>query len=149
MLTYVKYAPLSRTSQALKSHILSTLSQYDNRLPVWVAYFFIGVISVISVIGKSHTYNSYTSYTTYNNPTKKRVPRRTLLKYFKEHPLPNNHALLFGHKHSTIGYAKCLVEILDVAQCSIHAVLAERVNVGLCEACSLLVADVLSPDCSV
>ena len=39
--------------------------------------------------------------------------------------LPDNHALLLGQEHSTIGDAECLVEGVDVTQCHIHTVLAE------------------------
>ena len=63
--------------------------------------------------------------------------------------LPDDHSFLLRKEHGTVGDAEGVVECRYVAQGRVHAVLAERMNVNLCKAGSLLVADVLAPDRSI
>ena len=63
--------------------------------------------------------------------------------------LPDHHPLLCWKEHGSVGDAEGIVEGLDVAEGRVHAVLAERMNVNLCKAGSLLVTDVLAPDRSI
>ena len=74
------------------------------------------------------------------------VPEGTGQKFFELFGLPDNHSLLLWKEHGSVGDAEGIVEGLDVAEGCVHAVLAERVHVNLCQAGSLLVADVLAPD---
>ena len=67
----------------------------------------------------------------------------------QSHQLPDDHSLLLRKEHGTVGNVEGLVECRYVAQGRVNAVLAERMNVNLCKAGSLLVADVLAPDRSI
>lgn len=89
-------------------------------------------IGVIGIIGlRYNTYNSYNTYSTYNSyipPAalqKKPQPRGAAVGNYLKTILPDDNALLGGHKHLTIGDAEGLVECVDIAQCGIHAVLAQ------------------------
>ena len=77
------------------------------------------------------------------------VPEGTGQKLFELFGLPDHHSLLCWKEHGSVGDGEGIVEGLDVAEGRVHAVLAERVYIDLCQAGSLLVADVLAPDCCV
>ena len=74
------------------------------------------------------------------------VPEGPDQKLFELFGLPDHHPLLCWKEHGSVGDAEGIVEGLDVAEGRVNAVLAERVHVNLCQAGSLLVADVLAPE---
>ena len=76
-------------------------------------------------------------------------PARAEPKILRIFGLPDHHSLLCWKEHGSVGDGEGIVEGLDVAEGRVHAVLAERVYIDLCQAGSLLVADVLAPDCCV
>ena len=73
-------------------------------------------------------------------------PARAGPKILRIFGLPDHHSLLLWKEYGSVGDAERIVEGLDVAEGRVHAVLAERMHVNLCQAGSLLVADVLAPD---